>query len=75
MWLVSTVLLEIVWVHELLPTPYDATDVPESRADQGTDGGQKKQHVIEFAQFLEKFVDYERSARRPVSRLTVVETH
>ena len=51
--LVSTTSLEIAWVHGLLTTPYDAIDVPESGADQRTDGGQEDHtHAIDFAQFL-----------------------
>ena len=39
-------------MHGLLTMPYDATDVPESGADQRTDGGQEDHsHAIDFAVF------------------------
>ena len=46
--------MEIAWVHGLLTMPYDATDVPESWADQRTDGVQEDHsHAIDFAVFEE----------------------
>ena len=47
-------------MHGLLTMPYDATDIPESGADQRTGGGRKDHSLaMDFVQFWEKCVDFE----------------
>ena len=55
-------------MHGLLSTQYEANDVPETGADQRTDGGHEDySYAIFFTQFLEKCVDCERLLSRAVS--------
>ena len=56
---IATSSMENAWVHCLLTTPYDATNMPESGAAQHMDGGHEDHsHAIDLAQFLEKCVNY-----------------
>ena len=57
--LVSTASSEKAWAHAPSTTPYDATYVPGSEADQRMDDELEDQsHAIDFQQSSEKFVDY-----------------
>ena len=57
--LVSTASSEIAWAHAPSTTPYDATYVSGSEADQRMDDELEDQsHAIDFQQSSEKFVDY-----------------
>ena len=51
--------LEIAWAHAPSTTPYDATYMPGSEADQRMDNKLEDQsNAIDFQQSSEKFFDY-----------------